>query len=273
MPIRNYFQSISLLCFKVLFVLTAIFPTENTYGQPSIPEDRMYLKISPDFAKLEQNIYLPNFPGHEPTHFIQWIYVYKHGLLISEKAFLAYDLTRLDTERIFKYNSQGKIVKDSSYYPSLPELNTYTTYAYNAKGMLIQATKRKTSNEEVQRIDNYQKYKDEGTYEMTCQFFGDDNKKTVKYSSIYKNGLKQTIIFSNGFAPTHYEYDLAGKLIVRNSRKYFYKLDERGNAIATVEIERGMRIYNFMRITYADGTVTGNLEPDKDFIQEWDNRK
>lgn len=61
--------------------------------------------------------------------------------------------------------------------------------------------------------------------------------------------------------------------ISRNTSKYFYKMDERGNAIATVQLERGMTIYNFIRITYTDGTVTGSLDPDKNFIHEWDNRK
>lgn len=261
---------------KTKIIILLFGPTlalsNNIYGQPVIPEDRMYLKVSPDVVKLEQDIYLPNFPGKEPTHFIRWIYDYTHGLLIAERAFSSADLARMDVEKLFEYDRDDKVIKDNSHNPSLPELNSQTTYEYNAKGMLIKATQVNTTTKEVHRVDTYRKYKDQTSYEMISQFFGDDNKKTVKYTSVYENGLKQTVIYDNGFPSVRYEYDSTGKLIVRNTRKYFYKLDERGNAIATVQIERGMRIYNFIRITYADGIVTGSLEPDKDFIQQWDNR-
>lgn len=256
---------------KLLLVFVFALST-RVYGQPMIPEDRMFLKVSPDVVKLEQDIYHPTFPGKEPTHFIRWVYSYSQGLLVVERAFSAQDLGIAQTEKIFEYNAEGRLIKDSTIHSSLPQLNSCTTYEYDAKGMLIKATERNTTSIEVHRVDTYLKYKHRTTYEKTSQFFGDNGKTTVKYTSIYKNGLKQ-LVYSNGFAPVQYEYDSTGNLIARNARQYFYKLDNAGNANATVQIERGFRIYNFIRITYVDGTVTGSLEPDKDFIQEWDNQK
>lgn len=256
-----------------LFFVFVFSLSSSLYGQPLIPEDRAYLKVGDDVAKLEQDIYHPSFPGTEPTHFIRWVYEYAGGLLMAERAFLSSDLTRMDTEKLFEYNKEGKITSNHTRHASLPELNSLTTYEYNSEGRLIKVTQSNTISKEVYRLDTYQKYKDQTSYEQTSQFFGDDNKKTVKYTSVYKNGLKQSVIFKDGYPPVYYQYDTTGNLIARNARKLFYKQDERGNAIATVQLERGMRIYNFIRITYTDGTVTGSLEPDKVFIQEWDNRK
>lgn len=256
---------------KLLFVFS-VAVAGNLYGQPSIPEDRMYLTVSPDVAKLEQDIYLPNFPGKERILFIRWVYDYSKGLLMAERAFMPSDFTRLETEKLFKYNSEGKLIRDSTHNPSVPVNDSHTIYEFNSKGILIETTQLNTTSQQVYRIDTYKKYRSETSYEKVSQFFGDDNKKTIQYTSVYENGFKKMVIYGKGFPPVQYEYDSDGRLIMKNSRKYFYKLDERGNAIATVQIERGMRIYNFIRITYTDGAVTGSLDPDTAFIQKWDNQ-
>lgn len=268
MSLQNYYHF-----FKLLFALTILFLFENTYGQPIIPEDRMYLKVSPDVIKLEQDIYHPNFPGKKPAHFIRWVYSYSNGLLIAERAFPASDLTQLETEKLFEYTDAGTLIRDSTRHLSLPQLNSNSTYEYNSKDILTKVVEMNTGSRAVIRLDTYGKYKRVNDYSKVSQFFDDNHKKSVRYTSLYERGQKQVIFFENGFAPQYYRYDSAGRLVQKNSRSYFYKLDERGNAIAVVQIERGMRIYNFIRNTYVDGTVTGSLDMDENFIQEWDQRK
>jgi hypothetical protein len=90
---------------------------------------------------------------------------------------------------------------------------------------------------------------------------------------VFEGGLKRKIIYKGGFAPASYTYDSTGMLTAINNRKIFYKKDERGNPVATVAIERGRKMYDFIRLTYADGLVTGSLEPDEIFMREWDNKK
>jgi hypothetical protein len=257
---------------KLLFVVAIAF-AGDALGQPSITEDRMYLHISSDIVKSEQDIYLPNLSAGEPVHFIRWVYEYRNGLLISETALSAPDWTRIDAKKIFEYDEEGRIVKDSTYHPSLPRLNSQTTYEYNSKGQLLKAVEVNATTNEVYRLDTYSKYTTTTSYQKASQFFGDDNKKTIKYVSVYENGFKQQVIYAKQFAPINYQYDAAGRLVAKDGKKYFYKIDDRGNAVATVQIQYGIRIYNFFRNTYADGTITGSLEPDKDFIQEWDNQK
>ncbi|MBN8650590.1 MAG: hypothetical protein J0L67_04145 [Cytophagales bacterium] len=268
MPLQNYYHS-----FKLLFALTILFLFENTYGQPIIPEDRMYLKVSPDVIKLEQDIYHPNFPGKKPAHFIRWMYSYSNGLLIAERAFPASDLTQLETEKLYEYTDAGKLIRDSTGYVLLPQLNSYSTYEYNSKGRVTKVVEMNSHSHAIIRVDTYGKYASANDYSKVSQFFGDDHKKSIRYTSLYERGQKQAILFENGFSTQYYKYDSVGRLVEKNNRTYFYKLDDRGNAIAVVQIERGMRIYNFIRNTYVDGTVTGSLELDENFIQEWDNQK
>lgn len=239
------------------------------WGQPLITEDRMYFKISGDVVKLEQDIYLPKFPGKMLERFIKWEYEYNNGLLVAERSFTTKET--LWTEMKFEYSEDGKLLKDSCWDPSYPNFDYYTKYEYNNDGQLSKATQINKASGKKSRVDTYRKYKKETSYQKLSEFFGDDG--VIKYTSVFEDGLKRMVIHSKGFLPLKYEYDSTGRLVSINNRKFYYKLDEKGNAIASVQIERGMRIYNFIRLTYADGTVSGSLEPDETFITEWDNKK
>ncbi len=243
------------------------------YGQPIIPEDRMFLKVSKDVVKLEKDIYLPGLNGEQPYHFIRWEYTYSNGLLTAERSYAARKLSVIGTEKKLVYNTDGKLIKDSCSDLSLPRLDYYTIYEYNDKGQPLKVTQLgKVKNERI-RVDSYKEYKDEGNYQRVSQFFGDEGETTVQYTSVYEGGLKRKVLYKGGFAQVNYSYDSTGMLTAINNRKIFYKLDERGNPVATVAIERGRRMYDFIRLTYADGLVTGSLEPDEAFILKWDNEK
>ncbi len=253
-----------------LFIAIALFVACSVYGQPLITEDRMFLTVSADIVKLEQDIYLPVFPGKEPKRFIRWEYEYRNGLLTAERSFPAVKES-LWTEQKFEYNADGKLIKDSCSDPSYPGFDFYTKYEYNTEKLLVKAIQINKASGKISRMDTYKKYKKETSYHKVSEFFGDDG--VIKYTSVFEHGLKRMVIHTKGFPPVKYEYDSAGRLLSVNNRKFYYKFDKRGNAIASVAIERGMRIYNFIRLTYADGTVTGSLEPDKEFIRMWDNGK
>lgn len=238
------------------------------YGQPLIVEDRMYLKVSSDVVKLEQDIYHPKFPGKKLERFIKWEYEYKNGLPIAERSFTTKNT--LWTEKKFVYNEDWKLIKDSCWDPSYPGFDYYTKYEYNTKGQLSKVIQIDKTSGKISRADTYKKYKKETSYHKVSEFFGDDG--IIKYTSVFEDGLKRLVIHTKGYPPVMYEYDSTRRLQSINSWKFYYKIDGKGNPIASVQIERGMRIYNFIRLTYTDGTVTGSLEPDEAFIQEWDNK-
>jgi hypothetical protein len=253
--------------FAVVF-FSVFIHVEQAFSQPVIVEDRNYLKMSADVVKLEQEIYHPKYPGKQLDLFIKWEYVYKNGLLVSEKSFTT--RKSLWTEKKYVYNEVGKLVKDSCWDPSYPPYNYYTVYDYNKDGLLTKAIQIGSLSGKVGRIDTYNKYKQVGNYQKASTFFGDD--QTIKYTSVVEGGLKREVIHSKEFLPVKYTYDAAGRLLSINNRKFYYKLDAKGNPIASVQIERGMRIYHFMRLTYADGSVSGTLEPDEEFINKWDKQ-
>lgn len=257
---------------RILFVIVLFFSGE-LYAQPLIPEDRKFIKLSADVVKMEKDIYMPGFNGSKPSHFIRWEFTYSNGRLITERSFMARRLSVISSERKLEYDQEGKVIKDSTSDPSLPQLDYYTSYEYNDKGQLLKAIETSKVNKKLIRVDTYKKYKDEGNYQKVSQFFGDEGKETVQYTSVFEGGLKRKVIYKGGFAPVSYTYDATGILTAINDRKFFYKRDERGNPVAIVAIERGMRMYDFIRLTYADGLVTGSLEPDKLFMQEWDKKK
>ncbi|WP_290790815.1 hypothetical protein [Flavihumibacter sp. UBA7668] len=255
-------------CFAVV-IFSVVFHVEQAFAQPIIVEDRNYLKVSADVVKLEQDIYHPKFPGKQLDFFTKWEYVYKNGLPESERSFTA--RKSLWTEKNYFYNDQGKLIKDSCWDPSFTQFNNYTIYEYNKDGLLAKAIQTGSLSGKIGRIDTYSKYKQVGTYQITSTFYGDD--QIVKYTSVYEDGLKRMVIHSKGFLPVKYTYDADGRLLTLNNRKFYYKLDTKGNPIASVQIERGMRIYHFMRLTYSDGSITGTLEPDVEFINNWDKQQ
>jgi hypothetical protein len=255
----------------IKLLIAAIFVSvSSVFAQPLIIEDRRYVKVSADVVSMEQDIYLPSLRGSKPKRFIRWEYQYKNKQVLTERSFSAAKGT-LWTEQKFAYTDDGKLVKDSCYDPSYPKFDYYTVYEYGKNGLLEKVTTTNRLSGKVDRVDTYKKYKDAYNYECVTKIYGDDIE--FKYTSVFENGLKRKVIHTKEYIPVTYEYDTAGRLIAKNSRKYFYKLDKKGNAIAAVEIERGMKTYNFMRLTYADGTVTGSLEPDEEFISKWDSEK
>ena len=256
-----------------LLTVIALFITGYTYGQSLNTDDRMFLKISADIVKLEQDIYLPKLAGNTFKPFVRWEYEYKNGLLTTERS---YDFKRagavLWTERKIEYKD-GKRVADSVNDILFPTTSYYTTYTYNKKGWLVETSQVDKTSKKISRIDLYKNYRDETSYKKSSQFYGEDNKKTRSYISVFENGLKRSVVYSRDFLAVKYEYDSSGMLTARGSRKYFYKLDKRGNPIACVGIENGMRMYDFMQLTYADGLVTGSLVPDAQFMEQWDAKK
>jgi hypothetical protein len=257
-------------------IFTLILVTTNAvYGQPVITEDRFYLKISADVTKVQQDIYQPNFPGKTPVQFIRWEYVYRNGMILNEKSFRpANGLTFAEpTEKFFIYSDRGVLIRDSCIAPGYPRLDYITVYQHNQRGQLTKMIETNTVRKKVERVNTFKNYNGVKTYQVVSQFFADDDKKSLRYTSVFVNGFKQQVFFDKAFVPIIYQYDDKGFLIAKNNRKYFYKLDERGNPIAVVEIERGMRIYNFISLTYTDGLVTGGLHADEDFIKKWDSWK
>lgn len=258
---------------KQLFVILFLLATGLTHAQANIAEDRMYFKISPDVVKVEQDIYLPKLSRDKPRHLIRWVYDYRGGLLITERSYTSPNATLGTSEKIIRYNKAGKIIKDSLFTEQGSQFGSYTEYEYDNKAFLKKAVQKFTNSKETIRIDTYSKYKGEKTYEKFSQFFDDDNNKSVAYTSVFEEGIKRSVIFKNDYPPILYRYDDSGLLVTKGNRKFFYKTDERGNPTASVAIENGMRIYNFFRLTYADGLVTGSLAPDEEFVKKWDNEK
>lgn len=248
-----------------VFLISAV----HAHSQPLIMEDRMYLKVDKDVIKLEQDIYLPAPAGILPRYLIGWQYDFLQGNLLAERAYTS-ERTVLTSIKRFIYQN-GQLIKDSLYTPKRTVFGSYTNYRYNEKGLLVETTQTSTSSRKTIRKDHF-KYEDATSYEKVSQFFGDDQQPTVSYTSFYKDGNKIRVDNSGNFPSVNYAYDEKGFLIEKNNMRYHYKLDLKGNPVASVAIENGMYRFEFMRLTYADGTVSGSLTPDEAFIRQWSTR-
>lgn len=252
--------------YKIL-AFVFFFGTIRVHSQPIIAEDRMYLKISTDVIKLEQDIYLPAAAGMRPGHLISWQYDFLQGNLQAERSFTAGRTSVYTSEKKFIYQN-SQLLKDSMYTPAGTVFGSYTSYRYNEKGWLVEAVQVSTRSGEMIRKDKF-KYRSATSYEKVSQFFGDDQEPTIRYTSHYKDGFKIRVDNTGIFPSINYVYDEKGFLIEKNNKRFYYKLDQRGNPVASVAIAKGMYKFEFMRLTYADGTVTGSLTPDEAFIRQW----
>lgn len=243
--------------------------TIRAYSQPIIAEDRMYVKISADLIKLEQDIYFPAAAGKRPSYLISWQYDFLRGKLQAERSFTAGRASVYTSEKKYVYQN-GQLIKDSMYTPAGTVFGSCTNYRYNEKGWLMEAIQVSTQSGEMIRKDRF-KYRTATSYVKVSQFFGDDQQPTIRYTSHYKDGFKIKVEYTGGLPSVNYVYDENGFLIEKNNKHFYYKLDLRGNPVASVAIEKGMYKFEFMRLTYADGTVTGALTPDEAFIRQWSN--
>lgn len=96
-----------------------------------------------------------------------------------------------------------------------------------------------------------------------------DDAKSVKGISVFENDLIELISYDESFSPVWYDYDSTGLLILKGYRSFFCKLDHCGSPITSVAMERGMKKYEVIGLTYTGGAVTEGLELDKEFILDW----
>lgn len=258
-----------LLTMNKILVLIFLISAVDAGSQPLITEDRMYLKVSADVMKVEQDIYLPASAGMLPRYLISWQYDFLQGKLQAERSYTAGRASVYTSEKKYIYQS-GQLIKDSMYTPAGTVFGSYTNYRYNENGRLVEATQISTTSGEMIRKDHF-KYDSATSYEKISQFFGDDQQPTARYTSFYSDGNKIRVTYTGNFPSVNYAYDEKGFLIEKNNRRYYYKLDVRGNPVASVAIEKGMYKFEFMRLTYTDGAVTGSLTPDEAFIRQWSN--
>lgn len=256
----------------IIALLVSLIAFEKLPAQPMIPEDRNYFTLSTDVILFEQDIYLPSLSAEKPSRFVRWVYQYDQGKLTEERSYAKNNLQDYEFRKRWVYYN-GKLVSDSSRFPSQPLSNAFASYEYDEKGRLLKVTQIDLAKWTPNRTDVYHKYRAEGSFQVQSQFYGDDGKPSVSYTSMFEKGRKTSVSFGGRFPPLSYSYDEAGRLTAINDKKFLYKTDARGNPIAVVITQRGLRTYHFFRITYRDGTITGTLDPDTALFSEMANMK
>lgn len=154
-----------------------------------------------------------------------------------------------------------------------------TDYEYDAKGNLRKEAEKDLYGN-VTEIVEYFKYTAPKTYEKTKTSYDANNKVTfttketfVNGKVVLKNAQSETLAWKNTF-----EYDAFGNLIHQlyddaSELRYHYAFDAKNNRIKIAKLSPSQpedHSFTFVKITYADGNVTGNTTVDYDFIKQHD---
>ncbi|ESU19511.1 hypothetical protein FCR2A7T_16660 [Flavobacterium cauense R2A-7] len=154
-----------------------------------------------------------------------------------------------------------------------------TDYEYDAKGNLRKETEKDLYGN-VTEIADYFKYTAPKTYEKTKISYDANKKVTFTTKETFVNGkvvLKtaqsETLTWKNTF-----EYDSYGNLIHQlyddaSELRYHYEFDAKNNRIKIAKLSPSQpedHSFTFVKITYADGTISGDTAVDYDFIKKHD---
>ncbi|GAA4765986.1 MULTISPECIES: hypothetical protein [Flavobacterium] len=152
-----------------------------------------------------------------------------------------------------------------------------TFYEYNKNGNLIKEIQKDSRNEVVKTIW-YQDYTNKNTYQKIIKNNEVTDASTTK--EFYENGmLKRKEFVSGDFkSQTNYTYDAYNNVLSQvyhdGSRiDYNYELDAKNNRIKIAKLSQALpedNSFTFVKITYADGTISGSAELDLDFVKKHD---
>lgn len=154
-----------------------------------------------------------------------------------------------------------------------------TYYEYDAKGNLRKETEKDVYGN-VTEIADYFKYTAPKSYEKTKTSYDANHKVTLTLKETFVNGkvvLKkaqsETLAWKNSF-----EYDAFGNLIHQHyddasELRYHYAFGTKNNRIKIAKLSPSQpedHSFTFVKITYADGTISGDTAVDYDFIKQHD---
>ncbi len=154
-----------------------------------------------------------------------------------------------------------------------------TDYEYDAKGNLRKETEKDLYGN-VTEIAEYFKYTAPKTYEKTKTSYDANKKVTFTTKETFVNGkvvLKkaqsETLTWKNFF-----EYDTYGNLIHQlyddtSELRYHYGFDAKNNRIKIAKLSPSQPedlSFTFVKITYDDGTISGDTAVDYNFIKKHD---
>ena len=149
-----------------------------------------------------------------------------------------------------------------------------TFYEYDKNGNRIKEIEKDLRNEVVKTI-LYQKYTNKQTYQKIIK--NNDASTTTEF---YENGvLKRKEFVSDGFnSETDYTYDayknVWSQVYDDGSRIDFrYELDAKNNRNKIAKLSKAQpedNSFTFIKITYADGTISGSTNLDLDFVKKYD---
>ena len=151
-----------------------------------------------------------------------------------------------------------------------------TFYEYDKNGNLTKEVQKDLRNEVVKTI-LYLEYKDDKTYTKLNK---DGNGTGADYTKEYfENGLVKRTQFASGDfkSETIYSYDayrnIKSQVYNDNSRiDYNYEFDSKKNRIKIAKLSPAMpddNLFTFVKITYADGTTSGSINLDLEFIKKY----
>lgn len=154
-----------------------------------------------------------------------------------------------------------------------------TYYEYDAKGNLRKETEKNVYGN-VTEITDYFKYTDNKSYEKTKTSYDSNMKPTsvtketfLKGKIVAKHSQSETLTWKNTF-----EYDAYGNQMHQlyddaSELRYHYEFDAKNNRIKIAKLSPSQpedHSFTFVKITYADGTISGDTAVDYDFIKQHD---
>ncbi len=152
-----------------------------------------------------------------------------------------------------------------------------TFYEYDKNGNLIKEIQKDLRNEVIKTIW-YQDYTNKNAYQKIIKNNEVKDPSTTK--EFYENGvLKRKEFVSGDFkSQTNYTYDAYNNVLSKvyddGSRiDYNYELDAKNNRIKIAKLSQALpedNSFTFIKITYADGTISGSAELDLDFVKKHD---
>ena len=202
-------------------------------------------------------------------------YNFKEGLLQNIKVYS--ENKELIKEEIYFYNENNELIK-IKFFESMSVFRDYEIWEdvleimKNKKNQIIQIryiNTKENKGDIIKKFSSYSNNDKDYVLDRTSYMFGGsvDNDGSYKQKLIYKDGHKIKYENLRTSKVIEYFYDNDGILIKTSDKKFFDAKDIRGNVIKRHKGINLTIVSDFNKITYLDGTVTGSLELDVNFLK------
>ncbi len=195
-------------------------------------------------------------------------------------------------QRVKTFDSNQVLTSDEQYfYDEKNDLIRITEFIaldfVDKKNSDIKVTTKRNKNNQIVEI-KFEDVRDNNTCRMKkfSSYSNDDKDFILEETSIIDSGesindfdatYKMKFTYQNGNKTLYqnlknnkeitYKYDADGILISKEGKEFIDAKDSNGNVIKRIFKSKIMTLSNFYKITYADGTISGDLKFDTAFFK------